>query len=172
MLIDRFLPRWDVCEYDEVTIQTPPEEAYQALMDLDIGRSRIIRTLFAARGLPRGNSMRLANLAAVGFVVLAEDPPNEIVFGLVGKFWTMRGGLQKIGAEDFISFTAPGLVKTAWNFRVERGDSGSKVSTETRVQATDESSLRSFRRYWFLIGPFSALIRREALRLVKASAAH
>lgn len=31
-------------------------------------------------------------------------------------------------------------------------------------------SLRRFERYWFLIGPFSALIRRLMLRIVKSDA--
>jgi hypothetical protein len=39
---------------------------------------------------------------------------------------------------------------------------------ETRVALTDEQSRRRFRRYWLLIGPFSALIRRLALRQVAA----
>jgi hypothetical protein len=33
---------------------------------------------------------------------------------------------------------------------------------------TDATSLRRFARYWTLIGPFSTLIRRIALRLVAA----
>jgi hypothetical protein len=36
------------------------------------------------------------------------------------------------------------------------------------VALTDDQSRRRFRRYWLLIGPFSALIRRTALRLFAA----
>ena len=169
MLIDRFLPRWDVREHHEIKIQTAPEEAFQAIKNLDLGRSRVIRMLFAARGLPGNKSMTLETLTAVGFVVLGEDPPTEIVLGLLGKFWRMRGGLRKVDAEDFVSFVDPGFVKAAWNFWVEPADGGSSVSTETRVLATDASAQRSFRLYWFLVGSFSALIRREALRVLKAT---
>jgi len=166
VLIDRFLPRWDVREHHEIKIQTAPEEAFQAIMNLDLGRSRIIRILFAARGLSGKKSMTLEGLTAVGFVVLGDDPPTELVLGLVGKFWRMRGGLRKVGAEDFVSFVDPGLVKAARNFRVEQADGGSSVSTETRVLATDASAQRSFRLYWFFVGPFSALIRRQAHHLI------
>ena len=39
---------------------------------------------------------------------------------------------------------------------------------ETRVALTDADSLRRFRRYWVVIGPFSGLIRQMALRLLAA----
>lgn len=169
MLLDDFLPQWDVRERHEVLVPLPPERAYQAIKELDLSRSRLISLLFALRGLPRGNSLTLQNLTIVGFVVLAEDPPVEIVVGLTGRFWRMRGGIRKAGADDFVSFADPGFVKAAWNFRVHLVGGSSMVSTETRVLATDEPSRRSFRRYWFFIGPFSGLVRREALRLIKKS---
>lgn len=169
MLLDDFLPRWDVRERHEVLVPLPPERVYQAIKELDLSRSRLIRLLFALRGLPRGNSVTLQRLTSVGFVVLAEDPPVEIVLGITGRFWSMRGGIRKARADDFVSFANPGFVKAAWNFRVQQCASGSTVSTETRVFATDERSRRSFRRYWFFVRPFSGLVRREALRLIKRS---
>jgi hypothetical protein len=169
VLLDDFLPRWDIRERHEVLVPLPPERAYQAIKELDLSRSRLIRLLFALRGLPRGNSVTLERLTSVGFVVLAEDPPVEIVLGLTGRFWRMRGGIRKARADDFVSFADPGFVKAAWNFRVHLVGGGSMVSTETRVVATDEPSRRSFRRYWFFVRPFSGLVRREALRVVKRS---
>ena len=47
---------------------------------------------------------------------------------------------------------------------------GSLVATETRVRCTDAASLRSFRRYWRVIRPFSGLVRREALRAIRRTA--
>ena len=44
------------------------------------------------------------------------------------------------------------------------------VTTETRTAATDPTSLRHFARYWMLVGPFSALIRRLMLRIAKSDA--
>ena len=167
MLIDKYLPRWDVSEYHQISIDLPPQQAYQAVKALDLGRSRLIRVLLTLRGLPHEDPMTLETLRSIGFVVLEDDPPTEIVLGLVGRFWRMRGGIRKSAADDFVSFADPGFVKAAWNFRVQRVANGSIVSTETRVMATDDASRRSFRRYWFFIGPFSALVRREALRLIK-----
>jgi hypothetical protein len=167
VLLNDFLPEWDVDERHEVLAPIPPDRAYQAVKELDLSRSRLIRTLFAVRGLPRGNSLTFERLTDVGFVVLAEDPPTEIVLGLIGQFWKMRGGLKTFEAAEFVSFADPGFVKAAWNFHVAPTEGGSTVSTETRVAATDDTSRRAFSRYWFFIGPFSGLIRREALRLIR-----
>ena len=39
---------------------------------------------------------------------------------------------------------------------------------ETRVAVTDDASRLRFRRYWLLVGPFSALIRRTTMRRLAA----
>jgi hypothetical protein len=39
------------------------------------------------------------------------------------------------------------------------------VTMETRVTCTDQDSRRRFRRYWLLVGPFSHLLRKTALRV-------
>ena len=46
------------------------------------------------------------------------------------------------------------------------GQDASILTVETRVALTDDESRRRFRRYWLVIGPFSSLIRRMALRLL------
>ena len=70
-------------------------------------------------------------------------------------------------AGRFAAFDAPGYVKVAFNIRVEPYGSGrALITTETRTAATDPASLRRFARYWLLVGPFSALIRRLTLRIV------
>ena len=44
------------------------------------------------------------------------------------------------------------------------------MSTETRVLCADAAALRSFRRYWLVVGPFSGLIRILMLRAIAATA--
>ena len=131
----------------------------------------MIRLLFALRGLPRRQPLILQDLSTSGFVVLGEDPGTEIVLGVTGRFWRARGGLRRVGPDEFASFTEPGYAKAAWNFGVEPTDDGrSIVSTETRVTTTDPASRQAFRFYWRLVGPFSGLIRRRALALIKGTA--
>jgi hypothetical protein len=108
--------------------------------------------------------------AAHRFVVL-ERSPTEWVAGAVGAVWRPRGGLVRLDdAEAWRAAVVPGTIKGAVDFRAEAIPGGSRLTTETRVRATDERARRAFRRYWLLIGPFSALIRKRWLAAVMASA--
>jgi hypothetical protein len=46
---------------------------------------------------------------------------------------------------------------------------GPRLSTETRIEAVDEAARRAFLRYWRIVGPFSALIRRRWLKQIARS---
>jgi hypothetical protein len=179
VLIDRFLPKYDVIEHHEMKVDAPVDATYRAVKDLDLARSPIVLALLAVRGLPTlftgavkpSRRLGLNELLQAGFVVLGEEPNREIVLGIVGKFWQLTSGVHRIEPGEFSGFDAPGFAKGAWNFLVsERTSSGSTVMTETRVACTDQDARRKFKRYWTLVGPFSALIRRALLRGIKRDA--
>ena len=179
MLIDEFMPSFDVAERHGIVVRAPAERAYAAIRSVDLSRSLLIRSLFALRGFPvmfagRREARRrltLDDFLRSGFVVLAEEPGAEIVLGLIGRFWRPTGGLLLFAPEEFTGFRRPGYAKAVWNFRVEPvGEGRVRVATQTRVQTTDQDSCRSFLRYWRVIGPFSGLVRREMLRLVRSVA--
>jgi hypothetical protein len=170
-LIDRFLPRYDLASRHRILVRAPLEHVYAAARQVDLTGSTATRWLFRLRGLPVPESLRLEGLLRLGFVLLDEDPGHELVLGVVGRFWVITGGLQRVEPEEFTRFDQPGYAKAAWNFRVEEGrDRSSLLSTETRVLALDGHSRRRFGWYWIVVGPFSGLIRREALRLAKRRA--
>jgi hypothetical protein len=52
------------------------------------------------------------------------------------------------------------------NFLLVEQDGGTRLETETRVLATDANSYEGFARYWRVIGPGSAAIRRVWLRAI------
>jgi hypothetical protein len=179
VLIDEFMPNFDVSERHHTLVQAPAERAYEATRRVDLARSKVIRALFAARGIPllvRGRRlerrrMTIDDLVSAGFVWLGEEPGREMVLGIVGTFWKPTGGIRRIDPSEFASFDEPGLAKGAWNFRViSDGDERSFVVTETRVRVPDEASRRKFLLYWAVIGSFSGVIRKQALALVKADA--
>ena len=59
-------------------------------------------------------------------------------------------------------------LKITLNFLMsEIGPGQTEVSTETRVQCLGKTMKRRFSIYWFFIRPFSGLIRREMLRILK-----
>jgi hypothetical protein len=97
----------------------------------------------------------------MGFEELARSP-EEAVFGAAARPWRPGGG---IGA---FADAAPGTVRIVADFRVEAlVGPRTRLSTETRIAAVDEVARRSFLRYWTLIRPFSALIRRRWLVAVR-----
>lgn len=180
MLIDDYMPVADFAERHAVRVAAPPERAWRAVRTLDMRGSPLIRGLFALRSLPallagrrsRGPALgtTMEGLLRTGFVLLAEQAPREIVLGLAGRFWTPTGGLTRIEPGEFRGFARPGMAVAAWNFTILPADGGSLVATETRVRCTDAASLRSFRRYWRVVRPFSGLIRLEGLRAVRRAA--
>jgi hypothetical protein len=181
VLIDRFLPEYDVVEHHEVQVDAPGETTYRAVKDLDLARSPVVLALLAVRGLPTlftgavkpSRRLGMNELLQAGFVVLAEEPGRELVLGIVGKFWRLTSGVHRIEPDEFSGFDTPGFAKGAWNFVVsERPGGVSTVMTETRVECTDGEARRKFGWYWRLVGPFSALIRRAMLRRIKQDAEH
>jgi hypothetical protein len=179
LLIDRFLPKYDVVEHHETTVDASVEKTYHAIKQLDLARSPVVLALLAVRGLPTlftgaakpSRRIGLDEIVRSGFVVLADEPNREIVLGVVGKFWKLSSGIHRIAADEFSGFDTPGFCKSAWNFAVsERTGGDSTVLTETRVLCTDQDARRKFTLYWRLVGPFSALIRRVLLRAIKRDA--
>ena len=180
MLIDDFMPTFDVSERHHTLALAPAERTYEAVRRVDLARSRVVRGLFATRGIPGllrarrrrpPRTMTIDDLIAAGFVWLGEEPEREFVLGLVGTFWKPGGGVRRIEPREFPAFDEPGQAKAVWNFRViPDGDERTFISTETRVRVPDDASRRKFLLYWAVVGPFSALVRKQALALIKRDA--
>jgi hypothetical protein len=61
-----------------------------------------------------------------------------------------------------IAEALPGTVRVVANFLSD----GERLSTETRIEAVDDAARRAFLRYWRVVGPFSAVIRRRWLKQI------
>jgi hypothetical protein len=179
VLIDDFMPVYDVSERHHTLVQASASSTYDAVRRVDLGRSKLVRALFAARGIPLlikhkrpvTRTMTLDDLVRGGFVWLGEDPGRELVLGVIGAFWRPKGGVRRIEPGEFVAFDEPGWAKAAWNFRlIADGDERTFVTTETRVRVPDEPSRKKFLLYWAAIGPFSGVVRRQALSLIKTDA--
>lgn len=170
MLLDEFLPAWDVRRIHATDVDARPDRVFAAVRRLDLSGSPINRVLFAARGLRASGGLKLSDLMTRGFVLLGEDPPRELVLGLVARPWTLMGGIRRLDPEGFRRFDRPGYARIGWSFLVEPRERGTRLSTETRIRCTDDASRRRFAWYWRVIGPFSGVVRREALTLIKRDA--
>ena len=167
MLIHKALPRYDEREYHQIEISGDRTEVYQTVRALDFSDSLLIRTLFRLRGLP-ATATNLDGLLQVGFLLVDEIPDEEFVLGRVGKFWTVRAHIRQLDAVQYGEFSQRGYAKLAWNFAIRESPPGLvRLSTETRIVCTDDHSKSRFKLYWFLIGRFSGLTRKEMLRVVK-----
>ena len=184
MRLEQFLPAYDFNEVHAIVVRATPSRIFDAIKRVTPEEMPLVRTLFALRALP----VRLAGRAGVrvaggraildqalseGFVLLAEVPDEELVLGVVGQFWSLRGGASPVlsSLADFAAFETPGYAKAAMNFRLEPLGAGRvRVTTETRIRALDPDARKRFARYWRLVHPGSALIRRIWLRAIKGHA--
>lgn len=170
MLIDRFMPDFIVSKRHSVKIDAPLNSVYFSLLEVNFRDSSVIRWLFRLRGIPE-NALTLSGFGEAGFIPLARIEKQEVLFGLVGRFWTYAPELLFMDPESFHRFQQKGYAKAVINFSFHRLDGNlTRVETETRVHCTDQASKSLFRVYWFFISPFSAWIRQEMLRLVKRAA--
>ena len=169
-LIDEWLPQYDVGERHDIALPVPPERALELALSTPAAADRTVSVLLAARGMvARGETIEHF-FRAHRFVVLARTS-SEWVVGAVGAVWRPRGGLVRLAdASAWREAAVPGTIKAAADFRAEQTPAGSLLTTETRVQATDDRARRAFRLYWLAIGPFSSLIRRRWLRAIQGAA--
>jgi hypothetical protein len=174
MLLDDWMPAYDVAARYERVIEAPLARVWQACLDSRPDRNFLVRLLFALRrfSFRREPDRPLQeNLSRSGFLLLEQCDCQEIVRGVAGRFWALSGGVVRLESpEAWRSFAVEGSARSAMCMRVEAaGKAQTRVITETRVQTFGPQARRSFRRYWWLIGPFSGLIRvlwlREVARL-------
>jgi hypothetical protein len=172
MLVDDFLPTYDVSDAVATVVNADIATTWDALMDvdlIDVGRKRpLVGVLGAIRILPDIVShmlhgelpqrppahMRLRDITSVpldegGWVLLGERPRDEIALGLVGKFWRPVIEFAKVPAERFRDFAEPGYAKTIYSLSVRPlDDRRTLLSGVMRTATTDEHARRWFRRYW------------------------
>lgn len=178
-LLDQFIPEYEVVERHSIRVAAPLAIAFEAASDMTIQQSAIVRAIFRTRALLLGSKsdmqvhpLGLAQQArAWGWGVLAEQPGREIVFGGATQPWLANPTFRALPPGEFRSFREPGYVKIAWTLRSDPIDATkSIIRTETRAVTTDPIARAKFRRYWSLVMPGTALIRRMGLRLVKGDA--
>lgn len=187
-LIHELLPEPDITMRHAHGVDASPGRVFAALSTTDFGRSGLITLLFALRSIPaflihpiltlshlkrrRGKGgLTLDRITKDGFGLVAERPGQEIVLGVTGRFWKASAKLTPATRETFQRGPPPGEVLAAWNFLVEPApDDHARLSTETRILAADVDTRLTFKRYWLVVHPGSALIRRSMLAAIAREA--
>jgi hypothetical protein len=174
MLVDDYLPVYDVSDAVATVVHADVQTTWAALLDVDlieVGRKRpLVGVLGAIRILPdiaahllHGElpprapaHLRLRDTTRIplnkgGWVLLGERPDDEIALGLVGKFWRPVIEFATVTPETFRGFAEPGYAKTVYSLSVRSvGPGQTLLSAVMRTATTDEHARRWFRRYWTL----------------------
>ncbi len=186
--LDEFLPEFQFGEFHERSVRATPERIDCAIRTVPAGEIRLFRLLTWIRNPRRSFCAEPAGILnppkdepvldsamRSGFVLLADDPGHELVVGILVV--RPRGGRDPDcddpveTARRFAALSAPGYAKAAMNFRIEpKPDGTCRLTTETRIFATDHDTARRFAVYWRFIRPGSALIRMMWLRAIAARA--
>lgn len=188
MLLDEYLPQFDARIRCTTRIIASSATVYASLWRTNFDHWGVTRALYAVRTLPSFPSrpvetwhrfydelfrrrFTLDQMLSEGFALLDERRGEELVLGTIGRFWRPRGELCAPNPVQFRAPSPSGTAKAAWNFEVGiQADGATELRTETRVLCADAATRRSFRAYWFLIKPFSGLIRQEMLTAVRGTA--
>jgi len=172
MLVDDFLPEYDVSDAVANVVDADLATTWDALMEvdlIDVGRKRpLVGILGAIRILPdvvshilhgeppqrRPEHLRLRDITQLsldkgGWVLLGERFRDEIALGLVGKFWRPVIEFATVPADRFREFAEPGFAKTIYALSVRSlGPHRTLLSGTMRTATTDAQARKWFRRYW------------------------
>jgi hypothetical protein len=172
MLVDEFLPVYDVSDTVATIVDADVALTWAALMDvdlIDVGRRRplvaalgslrilpdIVNRLLHAQAPQRApGQLRLRDVTTLppdqgGWILLAERDRDEIALGLIGKFWLPVISYAKVSPTAFERFDEPGYAKTVYSLSVQPlGTRRTLLSGVMRTATTDEHARRWFRRYW------------------------
>jgi hypothetical protein len=173
MTIDDVLPTWHWRSAHSRRVAAPRERADAAMRAFGAPDLPITGALMRIRGLGRrvfDDRPLLQSMARIGMVVLVDEPGTVVLGGTLSP-WRLAGGHRGTDSlEAFRAFATPGWVRVAAAFTVDGDGAGTRVSTETRIEATDDAARRRFGRYWRVVGPFSAITRREMLAAIRRRA--
>jgi hypothetical protein len=168
--IDDFAPVYHFAERHTRSIDAPADQVMTGVKSVTAGDIALFEAFTAIRRFGRSGPESILNApehqpiltvaTKSGFISLA-DSGREIVVGtIVVAPPGFRRTVKTVDAQWFKEASNPGLVKATMNFRVD-AESGSRtrLTTETRVFATDEAALRRFTPYWRTVFPGSWILR-------------
>ena len=174
MLLDELMPSYDAAARYQTIVKAGPARTFSVLQHVDFSQSGVIRLLMGMRTLgrrarkPDPNLSLTERMRRTGFIELARVENEELLIGVVGRFWQPSSGIvQGLSPNEIIDFQTAGYAKALWNFHLAATSPGeTHLSTETRIQTFGGPARRRFLLYWSVVGPFSGWIRKEMLRLI------
>jgi hypothetical protein len=182
--LDDFMPAYEFYERHEAYADAPVSRVADAVKNVSAADIPVATWLMRIRALAYGHFERresrpqpiqkTPSQRRSRFLPLDPDGAAETVHGFVGRPWAGRTSEPPPRVEtpeEFIAFNRPGNVKVAFNIAwSDAGGGRTRIATETRIIGTDDHARRTFARYWRVIYPGSAIIRRAWLDAIVAKA--
>jgi hypothetical protein len=160
------LPTAPFAERHDRIVDASPERVWDALMALSWSHLRLSLPLLAVRAGGRVGAARAPLLVHGPVDEIAAAAPRFWIGTRIGKPWQPRPEFVPgpLGLDEFVAFDEPGWLKYGMEFRLDAlGDGRTVVTTTTRCVPTDVAARRRFARYWWVIRPFSGLVRHDML---------
>jgi hypothetical protein len=179
--LDDFMPAYEFYERHETYAHASVLRVSDAVKGVTGADIPVATWLSRIRGMAYGHferrkassvpMVKALSRPGSGFLALDLDGPTEIVCGLVGRPWANARPPRVETPAEFIAFNTPDNVKVAFNLAWnDAGGGRTRITTETRIVGTDDHARRTFARYWRVIYPGSAIIRRTWLDAIVARA--
>ncbi|MCG8529272.1 MAG: hypothetical protein MI749_01260 [Desulfovibrionales bacterium] len=163
-LMDNYLPEYTFTGRHEILVNGPIEDVYEVTRNVDLSQSRLIVAMFKMIGLPTKRMDLQGIVEEIGFSRLAENYPIEHLIG----FLVSTRVMPIKSAREFLTTAWAARIKIVWNFSLSEISPGlTRVTTETRIQCLSRVTRVFFRFYCAFFKPFSSVIRRRMLRIVK-----
>lgn len=173
--LDKIMPKYSFWEYHETKVNASPKEVMTLVEEVSVTDLPVVKCLLSLREtvggkLPEKKTGKkpkgLQEMRDGGFLDLISDS-TEFIMGMIGQPQSSKVFSYKLNALQFMAFEELNYVKIAFNFKVkDLGNGQSLLSTETRVQTFDNKTAKIFNRYWTIVYPGSAIIRRVWLNAI------
>ena len=167
--IDALLRDYSFNEYHEVMINASVEDVKHALHATSVADIPAVLFLLKIRGIANdkekqdgatNNKPCTDSLSTPEFKFIVADPA-EFLTVMILKASAKAPPPEITTAEQFMAFNEQGYVKVAINFRfISLGNKQTLLTTETRNLPITSKDRLVFGRYWRIIYPGSAIIRR------------
>jgi hypothetical protein len=183
MMLDTYIPEYELHMYHAIVVDADPEQVYAATKELQAKEiSWIVWFLLAVRDIPDklfrkytsnivASKPFLSQMLEQGATLL-EDSQDGIIIGMIGEFWKISGGceLKFSSKQEFVEFDKAEYATALGDFCFREENGKTVLSTETRVSVPNEKNRKKFAFYWRMIYWPSSWIRSLWLRAIKRRA--
>ncbi|CAI3927350.1 unnamed protein product [Commensalibacter communis] len=172
MLIDKYLSYFQFKERHFIVVDAPTDKVFSHAIEYNTQEDLFYKIAICLREFPHRilnyKSYKSAKSFSMEQFTVLESNQEEIVYGLLGRFWELNYGLIPFkNADEFIAFNTPKSAKLVFNFHVTSlKKCKTLLSTETRIYCTDKQSAYQFTCYWYIIRFVSGIIRRRMLKAI------